>query len=63
VAVPSPIATSKAEDLKAVEIKPGAQKLKQPQNADRPKTSTIEPVKKTEPAAKPVPVAAPAIEG
>lgn len=51
------------KDAKAVEIKANTQAGKQPQNADRPKTSTIQPAKKTEPLVKPMPVAAPAIEG
>lgn len=51
------------KDVKAIEIKADSQKGQKIQNADRPKTSTIEPVKKAEPATKPMPLAAPAIEG
>lgn len=51
------------KDAKAIEIKPNTKKGQQLKNADRPKTSTIEPAKKTEPAAKPMPVVAPAIKG
>jgi hypothetical protein len=48
---------------KAVEIKAGTQKGQQPQNIDRPKTSTIDPAKKTDAVTKPTPRIAPAIGG
>lgn len=60
---PSPAKAVTADDMKGIEINPGMQKGMPAINADRPKTSTIEPAKKTTPAAKPVPVAAPVIEG
>ncbi len=60
---PSPAKAVTADDMKGIEINPGMQKGMPAINADRPKTSTIEPAKKTTPAAKPVPVAAPLIEG
>lgn len=56
VPTPTPANTAaKAEDMKGMEIKPGDQKGQEVKNIDRPKTSTIEPVKKEEPAAKPKP--------
>lgn len=59
----SPADAAKAEEMKGIEINPGMQKGMPAINADRPKTSTIEPAKKTAPAPKSVPVIAPAIEG
>lgn len=56
-------ATEISNDVKAIEIKADTHKGQKIQNADRPKVSTIEPAKKTDPATKPTPRVAPAIEG
>jgi hypothetical protein len=52
-----------AEDMKGNEINTGMKKGMPVINADRPKTSTIEPTKKATPSAKPAPVVATLIEG
>jgi hypothetical protein len=55
-AVPTPTNTAaKAEYMKGVEIKPGDKKGQEVKNNDRPKTSTVEPAKTEQPAAKPKP--------
>lgn len=55
-AVPTPSNTVvKPEDMKGIEINPEDKKGQEVKNIDRPKTSTIEPAKKEEPAAKPKP--------
>lgn len=57
-ASPAPANTAtKAEDMKGIEIKPGDKKGQEVKNNDRPKTSTIEPAKTEQPAAKPKPKA------